>query len=481
MSHLQAWIIAIPGALAVLSLLLPSRIGRPLTAVGGLATGILIVVLALATAKGQSGLDALSALFLLPVGIVYGTVGLYTSWYVEVQGVKEAPSARYRRRFLALTNAFACAEALVPVLTNMAGLWVAVEATTVIAALLVRLEGTDAALEAAWKYILIASCGLAIGLVGVLLLYASATTVLGFHHVPEWQAYLAAAKRLDPDAVRLAFVFALIGFGTKMGLAPMHTWLPDAHGAGPTPTSAMLSGILLSDALYVILRFTAITTAAVGSHFVHTFFFIVGLLSLALAAFVLLQQRDLKRMLAYSSIEHMGVVASGLGFGAPLAVAGALLHAITHASAKSLAFQAAGRIAHRYDTREIAGIRGAMSALPYSGTLFALAGLALAGAPPFGPFRSELMVLAGGFSSPSWGLAFAVLGLLVIAFAGLLRWVTQMCGGERPASVAGGEDSPVAVTALVLGFLVVLGLGLIVPQPLAVLIERSAAIVGVAP
>lgn len=245
-------VIAIPLALVPLTLLLPSRIGRVLTAVGGVASAACIIAIVVAAARGMGHLDAVSAVFLLPVAIVYGTVGLYGTWYVRAESIGADGDEAYRREFLALTNAFACAETIVPLLTNMAGLWVALEATTILAALLVRLQGTDAALEAAWKYILIASCGLAIGLVGVVVLYASGADVLGAHYTPQWASYMAAAGRLDADALRLAFVLALIGFGTKMGLAPMHTWLPDAHGAGPTPTSAMLSGVLLSDALYIL-------------------------------------------------------------------------------------------------------------------------------------------------------------------------------------------------------------------------------------
>ena len=240
----------------------------------------------------------------------------------------------------------------------MAGLWVALEVTTILAALLVRLQGTEASLEAAWKYILIASCGLAIGLVGVIVLYASGTAVFGSQYAPDWSNYIAMAGKLNGDALRLAFLLALIGFGTKMGLAPMHTWLPDAHGAGPTPTSAMLSGVLLSDALYVIMRFASVANAALGPTMTQRLFFIVGLLSLFVGAFFLLRQRDIKRMLAYSSIEHMGIVACGLAFGVRLAVIGALLHVINHAATKALAFFSAGRLAARFGTREIAGITG---------------------------------------------------------------------------------------------------------------------------
>jgi hydrogenase-4 component F len=470
-------VIAVPLALAVLVLVVPSRIGRILTAVGSLATAGCILALVFATANGLTRLDALSAVFLIPVAIVYGTVGLYSTWYVRAESIGSDGDERYRREFLALTNAFACAEAVVPLLTNMAGLWVALEVTTILAALLVRLQGTDASLEAAWKYILIASCGLAIGLVGVVVLYAAGSGVLGAHYAPQWSAYISVAGKLDTDAVRLAFLLVLIGFGTKMGLAPMHTWLPDAHGAGPTPTSAMLSGVLLSDALYVITRFASIANAAFGPSMTQRLFFIVGLLSLFVGAFFLLRQRDIKRMLAYSSIEHMGIVACGLAFGARLAVVGALLHVVNHAAAKALAFFSAGRLASRFDTREIDKITGGVAVLPVSGTLFALAGLALAGMPPFGPFRSELMILAGGFSSNSWPIAATVLGLLLVAFAGLARWTIGVTAGNLPEGMKRGERDVAAIASMLLTFAVVLGLGIVVPTHLVVLLERAGDIV----
>lgn len=474
MTVLPALIIGIPAVAAILSFVLPSRVGRIVTAIGGLATAAAILAYAFDVAQGAG--DALTALFLLPVAIVYGTVGLYTQWYAQAEF--DAPSEeRQRRAFLSLTNAFACAEAVIPLLTNLAGVWVALEITTIVAALLVRIQGTDGALEAAWKYILIASCGLAIGLVGVIVLYASGTGALGMRYEPQWGVFIGAAAKLQPDAVRIAFILALIGFGTKMGLAPMHTWLPDAHGAGPTPTSAMLSGILLSDALYVILRFTSIANAALGTGLTDRMFFIVGLLSLFLGAFFLLRQRDVKRMLAYSSIEHMGIIACGLAFGAPLAVTGALLHAINHSATKSLAFLSAGRLTHRFGTREIGEMRGAIAAMPVSGTLFMLAGLALAGMPPFGTFRSELMILAGGFGSKTWSIAVVVLALMLVALAGIVRWATAISAGDAPERIARGERAVVPVVALLLGFVVVLGLGLFVPAPLGALLNRGFHIV----
>ncbi|HEY1681059.1 MAG TPA: proton-conducting transporter membrane subunit [Candidatus Tumulicola sp.] len=477
MSALSWVIVAIPLGLALAVLVVPSRAGRYATAIGSITCAACIGVLLVRIAGGEGRLDALSALFLAPVAIVYGSVGLYCLWYVRAEPIGANGEERYRREFLALTNAFACAEIVVPLLSNMAALWVALEVTTILAALLVRLQGSDAALEAAWKYLLVASCGLALGLIGVVVLYASGTGALGSHYAPLWSSFMAVSSKLDSNALRLAFIFALIGFGTKMGLAPMHTWLPDAHGAGPTPTSAMLSGVLLSDALYVILRFAAIANAALGTGMTQRSFFIVGLLSLFVGAFFLLRQRDIKRMLAYSSIEHMGIIACGLAFGAPLALAGALLHVVNHAAAKALAFYGAGRLAARYDTREIERIRGAATILPISGTLFAMAALALAGMPPFGPFRSELMILSGGFSGLAWPVAIVVVGLLLVAFAGITRWTIAMTAGAAPQGVQRGDRDPAAIAAMVAVFTVVLVIGLYVPTPLAVLIANAGAIV----
>ncbi|BDE08241.1 NADH dehydrogenase [Vulcanimicrobium alpinum] len=468
MNPIVAAIVAIPGMLAIVCLLLPYTVGRALTAVGAVVTAMLIAIVAVMVSQHRGTIDAQSTLFLLPLGIVYACVGIYTVWYVEAEA-HGSDRERFRREFLALTNAFAFVEVIVPLVTNMAGLWVAMEATTIVAALLVRLQGTPAALEAAWKYILIASCGLGLALVAVIVLYAGGTEALGTRYSPDWAAYVSAARRLNPDAVRLAFLFALVGFGTKMGLAPMHTWLPDAHGAGPTPTSAMLSGVVLSDALYAILRFAAITNAALGPSYARHLFAVLGLLSLFLAAFFLLQQRDLKRMFAYSSIEHMGIVATALSFSAPIAVAGAMLHVVNHAATKSLAFLAAGRIAERYETREIAGIRGALVTLPVSSAFLAIAGLALAGMPPFGMFRSELMILVGGFSSAPLR-AGALLVLLVIAFAGIVRWIAAVTGGAPPESIVRGERAIFPIIGMALGVVIVVGLGVYVPNVLKVLI-----------
>ena len=245
---------------------------------------------------------------------------------------------------------------LVPLAADFGTLWVALELTTIVSALLVAIDRTDAALEASWKYVLIASSGLGIALLAVILLYATGTHVLGSAYVPRFERFLAHAHGLSPDAVRLAFVLALVGFGTKVGFVPVHTWLPDAHSEAPAPVSALLSGSLLAGALYAILRFFQVAVASGERSFAEHALIVFGTISLVAASFFVLRQRNYKRLLAYSSIEHMGIIAMGIGFGAPLAIAGALLHVITHASAKGLAFFGTGSLLRGYDTKEVEGV-----------------------------------------------------------------------------------------------------------------------------
>ena len=249
---------------------------------------------------------------------------------------------RLRRWYWPLLNLFGLALLATPIVANLGVLWVAVETTTVVSALLVTSEGTDESLEAGWKYIVIGSAGLGVGLPGIVLIYAAGVPSLGDHYTPTYTTLAHAAPHLNPSLVRAGFGFALVGFGTKVGLVPMHAWLPDAHSGGPSSVSAMLSGALLAAALYAVLRLGAITQLVVGPSYVHALLLVVGGMSLVLAAFFTLRQTNYKRLLAYSSIEHMGIVSLGLGIGGPIAAYGAFFHVLVHAAAKTLAFFGAG-------------------------------------------------------------------------------------------------------------------------------------------
>ena len=242
-----------------------------------------------------------------------------------------------------------------PLMSNLALLWIAVEVTTVISALLVAIEDTDGAAEAAWKYVLIASAGLGLALLATIFAYYAGAQVLGQSYDLAFSPLLHVAGRLPHAPVQLAFVLAVLGFGTKMGLFPVHTWLPDAHSEAPTPVSALLSGSLLAVSFYAILRYYQVAAAALGPRFPRDVLLVFGVASLLLAALYLFGQRDIKRMLAYSSVEHMGILAIGVSFGAPIALAGVLLHVLAHAAAKGNAFMGAGVLVRKFGTKRISG------------------------------------------------------------------------------------------------------------------------------
>ena len=333
---------------------------------------------------------------------------------------------RLRRWYWPLLNVFGFALLATPVVANLGVLWVAVELTTVVSALLVTAEGSDESLEAGWKYIVIGSAGLAIGLLGIVLIYAAGVPSLGDSYTPTYTTLAHAAPHLNGPLVRAGFAFVLVGFGTKVGLVPMHAWLPDAHSEGPSPVSAMLSGALLAAALYAVLRLGAVTQRAVGPTYVHVLLLVFGGLSLLLAAFFVLRQNNYKRLLAYSSIEHMGIVSLGLGIGGPIAAYGAFLHVIVHAAGKALAFFGAGELLSRYETRDADEVRGVIRLAPFTGVMVLLGALAITGVPPFGLFRSELLIVTGGFSHSRFALAGLLVVLVNVAFVGVYQLFHRM-------------------------------------------------------
>jgi len=284
-------------------------------------------------------------------------------------------------------------------------LWIAIELTTISSALLVAIQDTDRALEAAWKYALIASAGLALALNGVILLYAAGASALGSTYEPNWTSLMAVAPKLPPGLVVLSLLFAAAGFGAKAGLVPMHTWLPDAHSEAPSAVSGMLSGALLANAMYAIFRFATIATRAAGPLAVQRVLTIFGILSLLAAAFFVLRQSDYKRLLAYSSIEHMGILALAAAFGTPLALYGLFMHVINHGAAKSLVFFGSGSVLRKYGSKEIDHVGGIMGLMPWTGPALLAGAFAISGLPPFGIFRSELLIVAGGFAGGSFVVA----------------------------------------------------------------------------
>jgi hydrogenase-4 component F len=378
------------------------------------------------------------------------------------------------RRFRIFSNAFAFTMLAAVTIQNVALMWVAIEATTITSAVVIPLHPTRASVEASWKYILICSVGIALAFAGTVLAYFDFVSTAG--QVPDalnWVVLRDAAPSLHPEPLQLAFAFILVGYGTKAGLAPMHTWLPDAHSEAPSPISAMMSGVLLAVAMYAIARWKAVVDASSGPAFTTGVLTAFGLGSVAIGTFSLVIQRHYKRMLAYSSVEHMGLVGIGLALG-PLGAFAAWLHVVNHAVAKSMTFLLAGRILHRYGTTEIAKVTGLLRAMPWTGVLFASGVLALVGLPPFGMFVSEFLLVRAAVARQQPWLAAILLLLLLTAFISLIGHLNRMLYGDPPAGVAVGERRGWPVVALAVCAALLVGLGVTLPSSIALLLRQCA-------
>ncbi len=414
--------------------------------------------------------DALSAL----VAVCITLVTLLTTALAPGLGAAGDPG-RETRRLRIYMSAFAFTMLLAVTVQNVALMWVAIEATTIASALAIPLHRTKASVEASWKYLLVCSVGIALAFTGTILAYFDFVSIAGDARGSlNWSALRAAAPGLHPALLQLAFAFILVGYGTKAGLAPMHTWLPDAHSEAPSPISAMMSGVLLAVAMYAIARWKAVIDAAVDPSFSNGLLIAFGLLSVTIGALTLVLQRHYKRMLAYSSVEHMGLVAIGLGLG-PLGVFAAWLHVVNHALAKSASFLLAGRILHRYGTTEIGGVTGLLRVMPWTGALFAAGILALVGLPPFGMFVSEYLLVRATIAGGRIWLGVTVLALLLTAFISLIGHLNAMLYGEPPASVVSGERRSWPTTALLLAAGATVVLGVILPSPLSRLLDHTVS------
>ncbi len=479
-------LLAVPLVAVLLTLLGGWRLARAATLVAGVISLGLAIAIAITVehgrvltgAGGWLRLDSLGAVFLLTTGLLYAIAGVFSIGYLAADQ-RHSDFPAFAKRYFAYMNLFGWSMLLVPLAADFGTLWVAVELTTIISALLVAIDRTDAALEASWKYILIASSGLGIALLSIIVLYATGTHALGADYVPRFQRFLTHAGGLSRDAVALAFVLSVVGFGTKVGFVPMHTWLPDAHSEAPAPVSALLSGSLLAAAFYAILRFFQVTVASGQRSFAEHVLIVFGVISLVAASFFVIRQGNYKRLLAYSSIEHMGIIALGIGFGAPLAVAGALLHVVTHASAKGLAFFGAGSLLRGYDTKEVDGVTDAGRAMPWTGPMFLAAALALSGLPLSGVFRSEFQIVAGGFARPQYVGVALLLVFVNLAFFGVIWHAARMVLGRAPEpspdAPRAGERGPWMVAGMLGCLFVSVALGVHLPGDLATLLHNAGA------
>lgn len=403
--------------------------------------------------------DALSAFMILVVTLLGGIAAVYSVGYLRAES--EAVSPLRTRTFFALFHLFLFTMLLAVTTDNLGVMWVAIEGTTLATVFLVNLHNTRTSLEAAYKYLIVSSVGIALAFIGTVLMYYAGTARAGVIAV-NWTSLRAVASVLDPSLVRLAFVFILVGYGTKAGLAPMHTWLPDAHSEAPAPISALMSGVLLNVGLYALIRFRAVTDLAVGGRFTSHCLLGLGLLSLAVAAAFLLTQRDYKRILAYSSVEHMGIICLGLGFGGIWGIVGALLHVINHALAKSMLFILSGNIFLKYRTTDTRKVRGLLETSPLTAGSFLLGILALVGLPPFGLFISEFLIFRAGVEARMMPAVLIGIALLVVVFAGMMRSINSMLYGPRPESLERGDvlQWSLAPLAISCGLLLLLGLTL---------------------
>lgn len=440
-----------------------AQIAAATSLVGALA---LLVTSAQGAWLGWLGLDPMSDVFLLLVASIYATSTWYSAGYLrEVHEPFLTDHAYY-----ALLGAFAFSMLFAISVSDLGLMWIGIEATTVTSALLIVLERRRASVEAAWRYTLIASAGLTLALLALLVLYENAGTLNMFQ--------LAADPPPFSLAVALVVSLALVGYGTKVGLFPMHTWLPDAHSEAPAPVSALFSGVLLPAALYAFLRVYAIVPGG-GPTYLRALIIAFGLATALIAALLLQQQRSYKRLLAYSSMENMGLAVVGVGIGG-VALYGALLLVFAHAFAKSSAFYCSGNVLRKTGTTQMAGLRDLRHRMPYTSLAWVLSGLAVTGAPPFGTFVAEVVILVGALAMGQPVVAVLVIVAILLAFLGVNHQIGAMVFEEGPTSAPVGalEDPPRGVVLPFLNVGVALALGLFAIPFLATGLRSATMLLG---
>jgi hydrogenase-4 component F len=432
---------------------------------------------ALSAFSGVLRVDALSAFMVIVIGAIGLLAVCQSGRYLEREVASGHSSARRATLYAVLVQGFITAMLLAVVAGNVGVMWVAVEATTIITTFLVGYRRTRGALEASWKYVIICSVGIALAFLGTVLVYLAALHAgTGTHVSLEWTSLMRVSHHLNPGVMRLAFALLVLGYGTKVGLAPMHSWLPDAHSQAPAPVSALMSGVLLTVAFYVLLRFKAIADGALGVGFSRMLFVTVGLLSLVVAASLLLSQRDYKRMLAYHSVEHMGLIALGAAAGTPLAIAAVLLHVLGHGLAKAVLFLASGEILLVEGTTEIDQVKALLARRPALGGIFAFGLVALLGLPPFSLFISELNMLRAEVHVGLGWVAAISLVLMAVIFGSVMSHGRHMLFGARPDGET-VHKSPLVVTAPLVGALVACGAIGVLAWPLDTLLRAAAMVV----
>jgi len=419
----------------------------------------------LSAANEQFFIDPFNVFLVALTAFVSLTTALFSRPYMRIEREHGRVKPAQLRLYHSMYQVFIAAMLIALTTNNMGLMWVAMEAATLSTVLLVTLYRTRASLEAGWKYFILCGVGIAQALFGTILLYFAAEKVLGAEGMSAllWTHLNAVKSQLEPTVLGLAFVFLLVGYGTKVGLAPLHNWLPDAHAEGPTPISAVLSGLLLNVAIYAVVRCKVLVEGSLRSPLPSRMLMAFGLASVVLAAFFLWRQRDIKRLFAYSSIEHMGIITFAFGMGGPVANFAALLHMTVHSLTKSAIFFAVGHAAQKAGTQVMDDIRGLITLSPTVGWGLMIGTLAILGLPPFGVFASEFLILTTAMREQPWATPILLMALGV-AFAAIFRRVQPMVFGETKARRL---PHPPALLPVFVHLGLVLVLGLFIPSYLA--------------
>lgn len=415
-------------------------------------------------------IEAMGAVLMILLAIVGAMASWYSGGYLKIEVRNQIIGFSRVRQYFILLHLFIMAMFFAIMTTNPILMWIAIEATTLSTAFLISFYNKPTAIEAAWKYLMINSVGLLLGFFGTLLFLYPAMRA-GHRGLINWQILLANASALDPRIAKIAFVFVLIGYGTKVGFVPMHTWLPDAHSKAPAPISSLLSGMLLNVAFFAVLRFKSLVDPAIGPRFSRQLLIFFGVVSLSVAALLIYNQKNYKRLLAYSSIEHMGIVALGFGFGGAGAFAG-LLHMVYHSLAKSALFLTSGNVILKYKSTKIVNVRGMLEVMPVTSVLFVIGFLAITGVPPFGIFITEFSILAAGMGGHPVVVMITLLALALI-FVGFLRHISAMIFGKNERSVPKGENGSWTNAPIVVLVVLLLLISFFIPQSVRALIHSA--------
>ena len=423
--------------------------------------------------------DALSALVVGLTSFVALVSAIYSVGYFRRDQREGRITERQLRHYYVLAPLFVGAMLLAPMADNLGVMWVAIESTTLASVLLVTFYNQKTSFEAGWKYIIIGSVGISLALFGTVVTYSSAVGVLGehAHEGMNWSVLAGIADKFNPTAMRLAFVLVLLGYGTKAGLAPMHTWKPDAYAEAPVPAATLLGAGFINCAIYAIMRFNVLAGKCLGPGFPSAMLVGFGVFSILLAAPFVLVQRNFRRLLAYSSIDHAGIMVAALGFGGKGLLA-AVLHMLFHGATKPLLFFSAGNVQQQYGSPYFRKVRGVIHTLPWTGGLFLLAAFAVTGTPPFSIFQSEFLALSGALAADyPWAAAVFVTGVVVI-FVGFLLHMANMNLGAAPEGNTRATECPWKLGAMLVVALVVATLAFWLPNGLRDLVQKSAAILG---